>query len=158
MSIASSPSQANTTAAAVEIRRFCSFWIADSLYGIDILDVKEINSDVALTPIFHAPAQVRGYVNIRGQVHLVIDPRAPLGLPLDPILTGKMLIIFKPSVGEACAMLVDRIGDIVEISTDRFEEDAAAASEGPALTVGVCKLDGQLLVALNPRGFFHFSP
>jgi chemotaxis signal transduction protein len=155
MSIASSPTATASTEAA--LRHYCSFWIGDHLFGIDILDVKEINGDISLTPIFHAPPQVRGYVNIRGQVHLVVDPRRPLGLEPDPALTGKMLIIFKPSVGEACAMLVDRVGDIVEVPEANFEEETVDPIGETTLTAGVCKLDGQLLVVLDPRGFFRYG-
>lgn len=138
------------------IRRFCSFRIAKQLYGVDILDVKEINSEVAFTPIFHAPPQVRGYVNIRGQIHLVVDPREPLGLPPEASSLGKMLIVFKPTIGDNCAMLVDEIGDIIDVPAANVEEDPQATDDS-ALTTGVCKLDGQLLVALSPRGFFHFK-
>jgi chemotaxis signal transduction protein len=153
---------ANTATAVlsedVAIRRFCSFRIAKQLYGVDILEIKEINSEVAFTPIFHAPPQVRGYVNIRGQIHLVVDPREPLGLPAEAACAGKMLLVFKPSVGDNCAMLVDEIGDIIDVPVSDVEEDAQAGDDDGALTTGVCKLNGQLLVALRPRGFFRFTP
>lgn len=143
-------------AETVPLRNFCSFWVADHLFGIDILEVKEINAESAFTPIFHAPPQVRGYVNIRGQIHLVVDPREPLGLPADPSLAGKMLLIFKPGVAENFAMLVDRVGDIIAVPEDRIEgQPADAAGDGAELASGVCKLDGQLMVVLNPRGFMR---
>lgn len=140
-------------AETVPTRNFCSFWVADHLFGIDILDVKEINAESSFTPIFHAPPQVRGYVNIRGQIHLVVDPREPLGLPADPSLAGKMLLIFKPTVADNFAMLVDRVGDILAVPEDRIEGQADVAGDGGELASGVCKLDGQLMVVLNPRGF-----
>lgn len=142
---------------AVAVRRYCSFWVGGHLFGIDILEVKEINAEIAFTPIFHAPPQVRGYVNIRGQIHLVIDPREPLGLPPEEKTEGKMLLIFKPSVAEASAMLVDRVGDIVEVPEDRIEDDLdhGVPGQGGALATGVCKLEGQLMVVLNPRGFLN---
>jgi len=153
--ITTTSSSAVATTEAV-IHRYCSFRIAKQLYGVDISNVKEINSEVAFTPVFHAPPQVRGYVNIRGQIHLVVDPREPLGLPPEATCEGKMLIVFKPTIGDNCAMLVDEIGDIINVPAANFEEDAQALDDG-ALTTGVCKLDGQLLVALSPRGFFHFK-
>jgi chemotaxis signal transduction protein len=147
--------RAAATIEAVRVRRYCSFWVGGHLFGIDILEVKEINAEIAFTPIFHAPGQVRGYVNIRGQIHLVIDPREPLGLPREEKTDGKMLLIFKPAVAEASAMLVDRVGDIIEVPEDRIEDDAAQDVPGQdgGLATGVCKLDGQLMVVLNPRGF-----
>ena len=145
----------STLTETVAIRRFCSFYIGQHLYGIDIMEVKEINGEGNFTAIFHAPPQVKGYVNIRGQIHLVVDPRLPLGFAADSTTAGKMLLIFKQSVCESAAMLVDRIGDIVEVSEDRIEpaDDPAAAE----LSQGVCKLDGKLMILLNPCGFFRFA-
>lgn len=145
-----------TAAEPVAMRNYCSFWVAGHLFGIDILEVKEINAEIAFTPIFHAPPQVRGYVNIRGQIHLVIDPREPLGLPPEEASVGKMLLIFKPAVAENFAMLVDRVGDIVAVPEDRIEASAdGTPGEGGELASGVCKLDGQLMVVLNPKGFLR---
>lgn len=151
--------RAAASAEAVQVRRYCSFWVGGHLFGIDILEVKEINAEIAFTPIFHAPGQVRGYVNIRGQIHLVIDPREPLGLPPEEKTDGKMLLIFKPAVAEASAMLVDRVGDIIEVPEDRIEDDAdqKVPGQGGELATGVCKLDGQLMVVLNPRGFLSVA-
>jgi chemotaxis signal transduction protein len=146
--------RAAASSEAVALRRYCSFWVGGHLFGINILEVKEINSEVAFTPIFHAPPLVRGYVNIRGQIHLVIDPRDPLGLPPEASTENKMLLIFKPEVAEASAMLVDRVGDIIEVPVDRIEEDADRSVPGEGqLATGVCKLENQLMVVLNPRCF-----
>ncbi|MDH5637536.1 MAG: chemotaxis protein CheW, partial [Nitrospinota bacterium] len=56
-----------------------TFRLNDRLFGVDIQDVKEINTEVTFTQIFHASKEVRGYVNIRGQIHLVLDLRILLG-------------------------------------------------------------------------------
>ena len=152
----------NTLAAEPTTRHFVSCWIGGRLHGIDILEIREINSEKGFTPIFHAPPQVRGYVNIRGQIHLVIDPRIPLGLPeaaASPVGKGRQqLLIFKPHVAETFALLVDRVGDIIEVPTDRIEPPEASAAGTSTLSAGVCKLDGQLMELLDPRGFLKLAP
>lgn len=150
-----------TGAAEAATRHFVSCWIGGRLHGIDILEIREINSEKGFTPIFHAPPQVRGYVNIRGQIHLVIDPRIPLGLPEatpGPVGKGRQqLLIFKPHVAETFALLVDRVGDIIEVPADHIEPPEASAAGASTLSAGVCKLDGQLMELLEPRGFLNFS-
>jgi chemotaxis signal transduction protein len=147
----------------VATRNFVSFWVGGRLYGIDILDVREINSETSFTPIFHAPPEVRGYVNIRGQIHLVIDPRLPLGMSADATTgtgTGKsrqQLLIFKPQVAETFALLVDRVGDIIPVPIDRIEAPEASSAGLSAHSAGVCKLDGRLMELLDPRGFLSFK-
>jgi purine-binding chemotaxis protein CheW len=144
-------------------RQFCTFELAGRLYGVDILDVKEISPQTCFTPIFHAPAVVKGYVNIRGMIHLVVNLRGLLGLEDVPKTGQTKLVIFKPTVGEAFGVLVDRIGDVVEVMEDEIEdrrqadkgppESGEQRGEGRNLVIGVSKLEKQLLIVLNARFF-----
>ena len=60
-------------------RLFCSFRVEGKLYGVDILDVKEVTTEMMYTRIAHAPDEVLGLVNIRGHIHLALDLRRLLG-------------------------------------------------------------------------------
>lgn len=102
-------------------RQFCTFWLSHRLFGVDIIDVKEISHEMTFTPIHHAPKEVKGYVNIRGQIHLVIDLRTLLGLEENVINDNNCVILFKQTVGEPFGVLVDNIGDIVKVSNDQIE-------------------------------------
>ena len=142
-----------------ETRQICTFGIDDRLLGVDILDVKEINTETDFTPIFHAPREVRGYVNIRGQIHLILDLRLIMDLPEKPIDAESRLVLFKPGVGENFGILVDRIGDVMEISggmvEDRRKADAGVPETGDRRALemggGVCKLEDGLLIILDSR-------
>ncbi len=145
----------------VSKRQFCTFTLSDRIFGVDILDVKEINSTAEFTPIFHAPKEIRGYVNIRGQIHLILDLRQLLGY--NPAVTDSdsRLVLFKPGAGENFGVLVDRIGDVVSVEEDRIEarnkeegrESEADTQRMENLTIGVCKLDNALMVILDPKKF-----
>lgn len=141
-------------------RQFCTFWLSNRLFGVDILHVKEITSELEFTPVFHAPSEVKGYVNIRGQIHLVIDLRLLLGFENKDIMKTSKVILFKPEVGESFGMLVDRIGDVLEISEDEMERERSKdqneleeseKSRGMYLKEGVCKLKDQLLIILSAK-------
>ena len=142
-----------------ETRQICTFSIDDRLLGVDILDVKEINTETDFTPIFHAPREVRGYVNIRGQIHLILDLRRIMDLPEKPIDAHSRLVLFKPAVGENFGILVDRIGDVMEIRGDMVEDrrkaDEGVPGDGDRRTLemgsGVCKLEDGLLIILDSR-------
>ncbi len=140
-------------------RLFCTFWIAEHFFGVDILDVKEINQDIRFTPIFHAPKVVKGYVNIRGRLHLILDQRVLLGIETRPVQGSSRLILFKPEVADPFGILVDRVGDVVEVDVSQIETPPEASPEGgdgaewhsSNLSAGVCKLEDGLLVILNSR-------
>ena len=143
---------------AVQNLQFCTFWLSGRLFGVHILDVKEIYPEVSITPIFHAPNEVKGYVNIRGQVYLILDLRPMLGFESKEIDRKSCLVIFKNTVGEPCGVLVDQIGDVVEIASDQIE---AGAGDGggqdkmgaAGMVQSVCKLPQSLLVVLDARKF-----
>jgi len=144
-------------------RQFCTFWIAERLFGTDILDVKEINPEIDFTPIFHAPSEVRGYVNIRGQIHLILDLRLLLGFEKKMLDEDSRVVLFKPRVGESFGVLVDSIGDVVEVDESRIEDHRKEKDKHSKnktrdiseLWSGVCKLEKGLLVILNSRNLLR---
>ncbi len=138
-------------------QQFCTFRIARRLFGVEITDVKEIHPPVKFMPVFHATEEVKGFVNIRGQIHLVIDLRILLGFESKEISELSQILLFKPHVGESFGVLVDSIGDVAEVDetqveglgkTDQKVEDKTIQSFSD-LVKGVCKLKQDLLVVLN---------
>ena len=140
------------------IRRFSTFRISKRLYGVDIQDVKEINSEINFTPIFHAPREVKGYINIRGQVHLLLDLRLIFGFEAKEIDRSSRVVIFMPEVGDPCGILIDSIDDVVTVDDKLIEnrrqnQKAHEGSNRRGVDVGegVCKLENELLIILNAR-------
>lgn len=140
--------------------QLCAFWLAGRLFGVNIMDVKEINTEINFTAIHHAPPQICGYVNIRGQIHLVVDLRLLLGFEPAEVSESSRVVIFKSTVAEPFGTLVDKIGDIIEVSPEQLEDynshDESSILQGELwkskrLVQGVCKLDKSLLVVLNAR-------
>lgn len=155
-------------------RLVCTFRLGTQLFGVDVADVKEVNPETTLTRIHHAPPQVQGYVNLRGQIYLVLDLRRLLGLPAGSLGQESRLVVFKPSVGDSLAGLVDRIGDIVAVEPDRIEpwggavtarltanlssaETAPGGTLSPTerLIVGVAQLENELLLILQAGQFLR---
>ncbi len=166
-------------------RQFCTFRLGDQLFGVDIADVKEVNPEITLTRIPQAPPQVLGYVNLRGQIYLVLDLRRLLGLPAGRVGPESRLLIFKASVGDSLAGLVDRIGDIVAVEPGRIEpwaginlpsplegEGVGVRGSGPLalqdptglpaapqhkgeLIAGIAQLDAELLILLQAGQFLR---
>lgn len=142
----------------------CTFWISGQLFGVDILDVREINADFSCTPIFHAPKEVKGYVNIRGQIYLILDMSLMLGFEANTSLTHKQLVIFKHSVGEPFGILVDKVGDVITIDPEQIEENHHENKVNTGedqrilsheLIKGVCKLSDKLLILLKSESLLE---
>lgn len=138
-------------------QRFCTFRLSGRLYGVDIEDVKEINTEIKYTPIFHAPEEIKGYINIRGQIYLLLDLRKIFGFEDKEIDESNRVVLFMPTVGEPCGVLVDSIEDVVTVDQKMIEnrrkneQNVPEGVERRAADVGegVCKLEDELLVILN---------
>jgi purine-binding chemotaxis protein CheW len=136
------------------VQPFCTFRLGAALFGVDVRLVKEVTTPPPLTPIPHAPPAVRGYVNLRGQVHLVLDLRRLLKMEAAVFGPETRLVLFKPALGDPFGVLVDRIGDIVELRPDQLEDrrpDETNGAPDTELVSGIGKLDGELLLLLDAR-------
>jgi chemotaxis signal transduction protein len=155
--------QEETEAAQNSTMQMCTFRMANRLFGVNILDVKEVNENTNVTPIYHAPPDICGYINIRGQILLVVNLRETFGFDQGHKTssgTGKV-VVFKHSVDEPFGILVDEVCDVVSVGynsiVDRRANDAASdavrelrrAKDG--IVVGVCPLERELLLVLNAR-------
>lgn len=138
-----------------ESRQYVSFWLSGELFGVDIHDVKEVTVMMDITPVFHSPPEVMGYVNIRGEIHLVLDLRFLLGMPAAKVASEARIVIFKSSVAEPFGILVDSIGDVIEVAHDQIDIKADNAAAQSSLVKGVCKLKENLLILLEARDFLN---
>ncbi|MBF0244809.1 MAG: chemotaxis protein CheW [Planctomycetes bacterium] len=139
---------------------FCSFQMAEQLYGVNIIDIKEITSVTRFTLIHHAPSHIKGYLNIRGLVHLVLDFRQMIGLEPAEITEDSRVILLMPQVGPSFGILVDRIGNVVTVNEDQISERRGSRPQAESsdterrthsFSMGVYMLKEELLVLINAR-------
>jgi len=142
--------------AAAGPRMFCTFRVQDRLYGIDVHMVREVSTHVTMTPVLQAPPIIRGLINLRSRIFLVLDLRAALGFPTTACTADSRLIVLKATVAENVGLLVDRGGEIVNVNEEQIENepgsDLATAGEARLTPVtGVCKLAAELMMIIDPN-------
>ncbi|MEJ5914277.1 chemotaxis protein CheW [Pseudokineococcus sp. 1T1Z-3] len=128
---------------------YVTFELAGGLYGIAVLDVQEVLTEQRRTRVPTAPPEVAGLVNLRGQVVTAIDLRLRLGLPPRPQGARSTDVVVR--IGdEAVSLLVDGIGDVVEVEDDDLEPPPDGLS-GPMadLVLGAHQLPDRLLLPLD---------
>jgi purine-binding chemotaxis protein CheW len=126
-------------------RQFATFEVADQ----EADTVQEVLSYNEYTPVPLAPPAVGGLFNLRGQVIAAVDLRVQLGLARKA-LQGPVMNVILRGDREPVSLLVDRIGEVVDLDDDTFEPPPDTLS-GPTreLVVGRFKLDGRLMLALD---------
>jgi len=139
-----------------------AFRLDGRLFGVDIRDVKEVNAEVALTRIYHAPRHICGYMNIRGQIHLVVDLRTEFGFEPGAVCSTSRVVIFKNTIDEPFGVLVDSVENIVTLTeekiVDRREGEALIDSaiqdkrkSKNGLCVGVYPMEKELMLLLDAK-------
>ena len=132
-----------------ETRQFCTFYLGRDFYGVDVQKVQEVLRYQPQTRVPLAPNSVRGLINLRGQIVTALDLRCRLGLGEPDKDTLPINVIVRTDDG-AVSLLVDEIGDVVEVTDDDFEPTPETVT-GVAreLITGTYKLEHQLLLILD---------
>lgn len=130
-------------------RQFATFFLNGLFFGIEVLKVQEVIRYQEMTRVPLAPRMIEGLINLRGQIVTAIDLRRRLELP--PRAEGQlpMNVVVRTDDG-AVSLLVDEIGDVVEIQDDIYERPPETLN-GVArdLIRGVYKLKERLLLILD---------
>ncbi len=128
---------------------YCTFYLDDLFLGIDVLKVQEVLLYQQTTPVPLAHPVISGLINLRGQVVTAMDLRLRLGLTeRDPEQLPMNVIV--QTKGDTVSLLVDEIGDVVEVEDSAFEPPPETIQGAiRELIDGVYKLDGQLLLVVD---------
>jgi purine-binding chemotaxis protein CheW len=135
----------------VEATQFCTFYVDGLCFGIGVREVQEVIRDQEMTRVPLAANVVRGLINLRGQIVTAIDLRRRLELG-DRAAASESLpmnLVVRTDDG-VVSLLVDEIGEVVEVEEDTFERPPPTL-EGVAreLVRGVYKREGSLLLVLD---------
>ena len=130
-------------------KQFCTFFINGLFFGIEVLKVQEVIRYQEMTSVPLAPSTICGLINLRGQIVTAIDLRRRLELPARGEDQLPMNVVVRTDDG-AVSLLVDEIGDVVEIQDD-VRERPPETLRGVAreLVTGVYKLKERLLLVLD---------
>jgi len=129
--------------------QYCTFYLDGLLFGVELKGVQEVMRSLDLTQVPLAPAVVSGLINLRGQIVTAVDLRRRLELPPRPGDEQSMNVVVRSEDG-AVSLLVDEIGDVVEVVESSFEPPPETLrGTVRSIIVGVHKLKDQLLHVMD---------
>ena len=136
-------------------RQLCTFFLGDHIFGVDAHLVQEVIRYQEMTRVPLTPASVSGLINLRGQIVTAIDMRKRLGYEDRPAGKLPMNVVIRSDEG-AVSLLVDAIGDVIEVSQDSFETPPdTLQGVTRELIGGAYKLKDRLLLVLNTKDAIH---
>jgi purine-binding chemotaxis protein CheW len=127
----------------------CTFRAGSLLFGVEVARVQEVLRSLRIVRVPLAPPAVRGLINLRGQIITVLDLGRRLGLGDRASDAACSNVVVTTEHGPV-SLLVDEVGDVMDVSEDDFERPPATL-RGPAreLVRGAYKLPLELLLHLS---------
>lgn len=132
-----------------EILQLVSFKVGEEEFGVNILQVHEINRMTEITRVPKAPDFVEGVINLRGKIIPIIDLRKRFGLP--PKERDKNIRIIVVDIkGQTIGFIVDSVSEVIRLPRENIDDapDLVTGIDAEYIK-GVGKMDNKLLILLD---------
>lgn len=141
--------------AADDLRgKFLTFYIGDSIYGVELLHVIEIIQVQAITHVPFLPEYIKGIINLRSNVVPVIDTRLKFHIG-EKEYDDKTCILIIDLDGMRVGMIVDSVSEVVTLGSDNVsvppKVDAGHRNE---YLKSVAEVGGKIILNLDCEKFF----
>ena len=138
-----------------------TFQLGDEIYGVDIMDVKEIVKIQDVRPIPNAPYYVEGIINLRGEIIPIIDLHKRFRLKslrdenIDTDIEGGFIILSIEN--NKIGIIIDRVARVVSVTADDIKDPPQMFSGiGSEYIQGVIRSDnGTYLIMLDIHKLFN---
>ncbi len=113
-----------TTHNEASLAQYLSFQVAGESFAVGVLQAREIIEYSTLTRVPHAPAAVRGVINLRGSVVPVVDLAVKFGLPQSEIGRRTCVVIVECVLdGESTVMgvMADAVNHVLDLGPADIE-------------------------------------
>jgi purine-binding chemotaxis protein CheW len=132
-----------------DFTEFVTFTIAGQVFGLPIARVQDVFKPARMTRVPLAGAEIAGVLNLRGRIVTAIEMRNRLDVRAREGGDAPMAIGIEAK-GESFGLLVDAVGEVLKLPNCEREPNPVNLDRRlAALSAGVYRLDGQLLVVLD---------
>ncbi|MFT5722698.1 MAG: purine-binding chemotaxis protein CheW [Motiliproteus sp.] len=130
-------------------QQWATFLLAEELYGINVMQVKEVLRLTEIAPVPGALDYILGIINLRGNVITVIDTRALFGLaPREPSNDSRIIVIELDD--QVIGMRVDSVAEVIYLRLSQIERTPSVGTdESSKFISGVSYHNDELIILLN---------
>ena len=139
-----------------------TFQLGEELYGVDIMDVKEIVKVQSVRPIPNAPYYVEGIINLRGEIIPIINLHKRFHIQKMVSASGDEFeedeggFIILDIEGNKIGIIIDRIARVVPVDKGDIKPPPQMLSGiGTEYIHGVVRQEAAYLIILDTRRLFN---
>jgi len=126
--------------------KYMTFKLAEEIYGLEILKVREIIGLMDITRVPRAADFIRGVINLRGKVIPVADLRLKFGMDPCQATDQTVIIVVQCAVGGrnlTMGILVDQVLEVLSIEPAQIE---------PPPALGEAAVEAQFIMGVGKAG------
>lgn len=138
--------------------RFLTFHVDDVVYGVDIVNIKEILEYHTVTAIPMAPKFIRGVLNLRGSVVPIIDLAVRLGKSRGEDTNRTCIIVIETLDDDEkieLGFIVDSVDEVLGLNEDEIEPSPSFGVDIRTDFIdGMGKKNDDFIILLNLESVF----
>ena len=132
-----------------ESEKFLTFVLDDEEYGIEILKVREIIGVMSITPVPQSSPQLKGVINLRGQIIPVFDLRLIFGMA-EKEHNSETCIIIVDVNGNLVGIIVDTVSEVMNVKAEEVETGSDLEKKVKAqFILGISKVGGKIRILIE---------
>lgn len=136
--------------APAEDAQLVTMFAGSAYFGVPVTRVRDVLAATQIYAAPLAPPSILGSINLRGRIVTAIDLRTRLGMDPPADQSTCKCVIVERSGGEAYALLVDEIGDVMMLSANLYEPNPITLNRHWShICRGLYRQEGQMLVVLD---------
>jgi len=143
----------NAKGADAEVQQCLTFMLGGKVYGIDILNIKEIIEFDDLTEVPMTPDFISGVINLRGSVVPVVDLSQRFsgqGIEITKRTSIIILEVMNEDLRIQVGVTVDMVNEVLDINPEDIEPAPSLGNQIQTNFIsGMAKVDDKLLILLN---------
>jgi len=139
--------------------KYLTFILGAEEFGLQILKVREIIGYMDITAVPRAPLDVRGVINLRGQVVPIVDLRARFEMPPIEVTEQTCIIVVEVNSGRQSfhiGIIVDRVREVQNIDGKDIEPPPQFdSSVDTSFILGMGKIGNTVKILLDIDKVLH---
>ena len=130
--------------------RYLTFRLQSEVYGVPVLDVREIIELQEITPVPRSDPSVLGVINLRGKVLPLVDMKLRFGMSAFVPTDIAVVIVVEPMGKSPFGVLVDEVLDVQSVSpNEKTDAPELSSAIQQAFLAGIGKVRDRLVFLLD---------
>ena len=118
------------------------FVLGTEHFAIDLFDVKEVVEYTTITKLPNVPSYVRGIIDLRGEITMIIDLKHRLNIPEErkvSIESSRIIVLDDKIAKSKTGILVDDVTSVSTFEGNQVDYTSASVSREETSIIGIIK-------------------